>query len=298
MAAKERQTVTPYDLKEIVGEHADHTVEAYFQTDFAVVKRMNTTLLRHLVDTPISFNEIRLIVVRKGTASVRINLLPYEINSGDFVFVSEGSTVEIASFSDSLQGTGILFTKEILHIAMNGHLPESFDGRLRDFKIRLSAEEQTLAEQIIAMIYDQINQPGHNHKVTASLLASLAWHIDGIRHRNAVSRQESQNRKQKLFIDFLQLVDRYVATERNLDFYAQRLCLSVRYMSTIIKEVSGQGAKEWIDRSLITAVKIDLKYTDKQIAQISFEKGFPNVSFFCKYFKRLTGQTPTEYRNM
>ena len=63
---------------------------------------------------------------------------------------------------------------------------------MRDFKIRLSAEEQTLAEQIIAMIYDQINQPDHNHKVTASLLASLAWHIDGIRHRNAVSRQGRQ----------------------------------------------------------------------------------------------------------
>lgn len=298
MTTRERQSVTLNDLKEIVGEHADHTVEAYFQSDFAVVKRMDTTLLRHLVNTPIFFNEIRLIVVKQGKATTHINLMPYEIEAGDLIFVAEGSSVEVEAFSDTVQGIGLTFTKEVLHMAMNGHLPESFDGRLREFKVRLSAEEQIFTEQIITMIYDQMNQPNHNQRVTASLLASLAWHVDGIRHRNATRLQESQNRNQRLFADFLQLVDRHAAAERNLDFYARRLCLSVRYMSAIIKEVSGQGAKEWIDRAIITAVKVDLKYTDKQIAQISREKGFPNVSFFCKYFKRLTGQTPTGYRQM
>ena len=81
-----------------------------------------------------------------------------------------------------------------------------------------------------------------------------------------------------------------------IDFYASRLCLTPRYMSTIIRQVSGKSAKQWIDDALVTRIKIELKHTDKPVARICDDMNFPNPSFLTKFFKRMTGQTPSQYR--
>ena len=68
-------------------------------------------------------------------------------------------------------------------------------------------------------------------------------------------------------------------------------------MSTIVSNVSGKTAKYWIDEAIVNAIKVQLRYTDKQVSEIAYDMNFPNPSFFCKYFKRLTGMTPIDYRD-
>ena len=99
-----------------------------------------------------------------------------------------------------------------------------------------------------------------------------------------------------IFNRFLQLVNDYCHNERHLSFYAGRICVTERYLSTVIRQTSGITAKEWIDRAVITAAKVMLKHSDMQIAEITERLNFSTPSFFCKYFKRLTGETPQEYR--
>ncbi|MGN1235890.1 MAG: helix-turn-helix domain-containing protein, partial [Bacteroidaceae bacterium] len=77
---------------------------------------------------------------------------------------------------------------------------------------------------------------------------------------------------------------------------AQRICLTERYLGHIISKTSGVTAKEWIDRALIMRIKVELIHTDKSVACIADEMNFPGPSFFCKYFKRMVGVTPGEYR--
>ena len=88
----------------------------------------------------------------------------------------------------------------------------------------------------------------------------------------------------------------YAPAHHTIDFYASRLCITPRYMSTIIRQVSGKSAKQWIDDALVTRIKIDLKHTDKPIARIADDMNFPNPSFMTKFFKRMTGMTPRSFR--
>jgi AraC-like DNA-binding protein len=74
------------------------------------------------------------------------------------------------------------------------------------------------------------------------------------------------------------------------------MCLTERYLGTVIRQASGTTAKEWIDLALITRIKVELRHTDKSVTQIAEEMNFPNPSFFSKYFKRLTNMTPAEFR--
>ena len=69
-------------------------------------------------------------------------------------------------------------------------------------------------------------------------------------------------------------------------------------MSSIINRVSGKPAKQWIDEAIIARVKVALRHSDKPLAVIADEMHFANTSFFTKYFKRLTGMTPLQFRNL
>ena len=102
--------------------------------------------------------------------------------------------------------------------------------------------------------------------------------------------------QQTIFDRFLQLVTQHCAEHHQIGYYAERMCLTERYLTTVIRQTSGTTAKDWIDRALITRIKIELRHTDKPAAQIADEMHFANPSFFSKYFRRITGMTPGEYR--
>lgn len=96
--------------------------------------------------------------------------------------------------------------------------------------------------------------------------------------------------------DFSKKVQLFYRKERKVLYYADKLHLSASYLSTVIKRVSGKTAAEWIDDYVILEAKALLKSTKLTIQQISDELNFSSQSFFGKYFKRITGLSPKEYR--
>jgi len=105
-----------------------------------------------------------------------------------------------------------------------------------------------------------------------------------------ISHQET------LLENFLNLVRTHHKEERELKFYAQKMSISPKYLSKIIKETSGRPANDWIDDHVALEAKALLKSTNINIQQISEELNFPSQSFFGKYFKRVTGMSPSEYK--
>ena len=84
--------------------------------------------------------------------------------------------------------------------------------------------------------------------------------------------------------------------ERSVIFYADQLFLTPKHLSRVIKEVSGRSAGEWIDEQVILEAKARLKTSSLTVQEISDQLGFPNQSFFGKYFKRHVGMSPSDYR--
>ena len=89
----------------------------------------------------------------------------------------------------------------------------------------------------------------------------------------------------------------YHKAERAISFYAEKMFISPKYLSLIIKESTGKSAGEWIDQYVIQEAKNMLRYSGKNVQQISYELNFPNQSSFGKYFKNLTGMSPTAFQN-
>jgi len=112
-----------------------------------------------------------------------------------------------------------------------------------------------------------------------------------------IPEDKNKSKYEILVNKFLDLVKEHYRQERGIGFYAGKLCLTPKYLSTVIKENSNQSANDWIDRYVILEAQALLKSTNMTIQQISDELNFPSQSFFGKYFKRLTSMSPREYKN-
>jgi len=81
-----------------------------------------------------------------------------------------------------------------------------------------------------------------------------------------------------------------------LEFYANKLCVTSKHLSKVVKATGGKPASDWFDEHVALEAKAFLKSTNMTVEQISEELNFPSQSFFGKYFKRVTGFSPSEYK--
>ena len=84
---------------------------------------------------------------------------------------------------------------------------------------------------------------------------------------------------------------------RSVESYANELCISPKYLTSICKSYSGKTASDWIREQVLEDIRYYLKKTDLSIKQVSAKVGFSNASFFGKYVKEHLGMTPNEFRN-
>lgn len=107
---------------------------------------------------------------------------------------------------------------------------------------------------------------------------------------------DHQQDKATIINSFINLVELNAKSNRKLAFYAERLDYHPRYLSAMVKKETGLSGQEIIDQYAILAAMAKLTYTRKSIKEISNEMEFPTQSDFGKFFKRMTGKSPLEYR--
>lgn len=144
-----------------------------------------------------------------------------------------------------------------------------------------------------------------NQDAVRSLVSSMAsiaagqWlaSVDKIKSRSLVSTNLRSDHKRLVFQQFMKLIHENYSKEHQVIYYADRLCISPKYLSRLCKEISGKSAPEWINAYIMLDAKNLLKYSTMPIKEIVYRLSFSNQTVFYKFFKKHTGMTPTEYRN-
>ena len=104
------------------------------------------------------------------------------------------------------------------------------------------------------------------------------------------------NRQHEIYMQFIREVQRNYQKERSVAYYADRLCITPKYLSQTVQKASGRLAGEWISEYVILEAKALIKSHCYTIQQISELLHFPNPSFFGRYFKKKVGCTPKAYQ--
>lgn len=267
-----------------------------YQDGMGVALGIDGFLFRHLgmASSPFLVEDYRMGMVVRGQLRGIINLQEYTLQEGTIVFITPGTIVEPLEVSDDFLLEGMGLPADLFLMAHGGRLSELFNGQVKDGRRIVSFEERTILDRMLRLLHDLMGEDGTNKEVIYSLITTVTHYYDQLFHnRTSVSSHSHSN---EIFNRFLRLVNLHGSKEHQLAFYAEKLCITSRYLGTVVLASSGVGAKEWIDRAVISTAKVLLRHSDKQTSEIADELNFPNVSFFCKYFKRLTGCTPQQYR--
>lgn len=168
----------------------------------------------------------------------------------------------------------------------------------------LNEEEKKVAKEYLKLAREVLRSSlRYKRECISSLLSSIFYLAGGmmeqrISESGAVSDMRTSDRSKVIFDRFINLVTEHHMTERGMAFYADRLCITPKYLSKLVKNATGQSAPEWIDAYVILEAKNMLKYSDLPVKEVVSRLNFPNSSSFHKFFKAKTGMTPVQYRKM
>lgn len=287
-------------MRDILEPHLQQIRKSlYIDRNLMVARGGDPTLFRLIVQQrpPFTINDYRLGVIVRGEMKVNINLVDKQLSAGMLVFIGPGTIINPVSFSHDLEFYGIVLSANFSMPFAPGQMPVAFNGQMRDFQLSASEADIAIARHIIDTLWHIVHQPNYNTQTVSSLIAAQMHHYNSLYCLHTDSLQAMQSREQTIFDRFIYLVNQHSQREHQLGFYAEKMCLTQRYLGTVIRQASGTTAKDWIDRAIITRAMAELRHSDKSVAHIAEEMHFSNPAFFCKYFKRLTGHTPLEYKH-
>ena len=168
--------------------------------------------------------------------------------------------------------------------------------------LTLTPEESRSMRGMIAQTERETRGPETHFSfdIVSGLIAATIYKVGDIMYHYLAEHPEEQNnshnRAEEYFKQFTHLLGEHFREERSVGFYARQLCITPKYLTTLIKRISGQSVSEWIDNYVILEAKTLLKYSTMSIQEIAYYLNFPNQSFFGSYFKRNTGMSPSQYK--
>lgn len=163
------------------------------------------------------------------------------------------------------------------------------------------AESQSL-RSFISMVEQELkgSETDFSSEIIGGLIAATIYKVGDILTHYLTEHPEVDspihNRAEEYFRQFTELLGEHYKHERSVGFYARQLCITPKYITTLIKRISGKSVSEWIDNYVILEAKTLLKYSNMSVQEIAYYLNFPNQSFFGSYFKRNAGMSPSQYK--
>lgn len=248
---------------------------------------------------PTRLDRMLMVVCRRGEIAAEIDLDRKRMGECSVMVLRPGHQIGRCRVSPDFDGFFITVAQEKLNIilpSLQYVIPYSLKYT-SDPVIEMTQEEL----ESLAMIYDMLRRKlketrPFSERALASLFEVLFYEALGI-YASRSKQTTHKSRREELLAEFIDLLERYFKSERAVNFYADKLFVTPKHLSAVLKEISGKTAGEWIDNRVVLEAKLMLRTTGMNVQEISAALNFSNQSFFGKYFKHLTGSSPREYRS-
>jgi AraC-like DNA-binding protein len=246
-----------------------------------------------------------LCICRRGAAQVKINYTTYNVQEGDLIAILPSHLFCFEDYSQDCLLEALLYSDEYW----------SSLSQAVDYQLILQVEHQpqaTLPEHTRAEVFTLLRYIERHDAVAVELDAhsavertiagALAYSllmllVSNIRQSPAED-PHLVSRKEVLTHDFFTLLFQHYETERAVTFYASKLCVTPKHLSSTVKEVTRCPLLEWINNLTILNIKRRLLTGQDTIQELADELNFQTPSTFVRYFRQHTGITPSRYRTL
>ena len=251
-----------------------------------------------VVNHPVKLDAVVSIICIKGQINGTLNLKKFTAKAPCLFIVLANQILQCDYFSDDFAGLSIRMSKSFLEdsfVDIQVSMP-LFLSVMDNPWIKLNQDElKSMLEYFFLLQRTIRRKENPNLRETLKHLILAFFYDTGYRFHP--DRDDTQKSKKDILVErFLSIVKENYRKERMIEFYSEKLFLTPKHLSRVIRERSGKSSGEWIEDHVMLEARALLKSTDKTIQQISDELNFPSQSFFGKYFKKRAGLSPKEYR--
>lgn len=267
-------------------------------TDILLVKNE----LQTLKERPFKADVTTCIIYIQGSVHFRINMKEYRAEAPCMIIMPYNAIIETLEKSDDLVTRTIIMSRTFTDSLF------STQANISPLQVHITNNpiiDLKGGEECLINYYSMLknlicrSQSPYRLEAAKHLTLALFYAYTGQKHVENTPENGSAHkheRKDEIFDEFLELLRQNYKLERELTFYASKMCLTPKYLSKAVKDATGKSAAEWIDEYVITESKALLYSTNQTIQQIADSLGFESQSLFGKYFKRVTGISPRAYR--
>lgn len=248
---------------------------------------------------------LAIVLCTEGEVDVDINLESYKLTRHTLLIMGPDSVISVRDMScDTFNAYVFVISPDFIrdiNFELNLMATMSMSMTANNNPLlKISDNEVTLMSRYLDLIhYNTVDNPDARFvkSISRSLIAAAVYQLmQFVSKRTERQENATMSRRSNYVREFLHLVNLYHRQERGVAFYASKLFISAKYLSLIIKESTGRSAAEWIDNYVIMEAKNLLRFSGKNVQQIAYELNFTNQSSFGKYFKHLTGMSPTKFQ--
>lgn len=244
---------------------------------------------------PFQQDDTFVCLVMEGAFDCVVNLQRRHLCAGDLLLVTPGSILQAEGDVGEFLLQALHLSDPLMTEIFAGKMPPMYHQRMNGVLIHPSEQERRLAIAMLDTLWLAVHSEYKENR-NAELYNFLLL-ISNMSLRCDAVGVSAQSRNVQVFNRFVRLVNAHCERHRDMEFYADKICLNKQYLSSIISEVSHRTASSWIEEALITRIKILLRHDTLTVNEISDRFGFSEPSNLTRYFKRTTGMTPLEYRN-
>ena len=290
-------------LQKLVAEFSSHG------DDYVFTHLTSTDRLINQPVPPIRISGMAWILVIKGSFQINLNLDPVAVEAGSVVILMPDTIISEREVTPDIDAYLLMLSPEFMRtINIDPNVMMTLPAAtIHEYKpvLPLSGKEQELMKSYFELIHhNTLSNPDGMYvkSIARNLMSAMIYQMVQfvVKHIKVLGLEpivadRPRSRRSTYVKDFMLLLKKFHKQERSVSFYAQQLYITTKYLSNIVKEATGRSAAQWIDEFVILEAKNLLRFSGKTIKQVSYELNFSNQSAFGKYFKLITGMSPSEY---
>lgn len=274
-----------------------------FGTDYVFSRVMKTDQFSEFNTHTMRLGGMTIIMCLSGKVDIDVNLESYTLTPNSLMVIGPESVFNVNQVDwDSIDAYVFVISPEFIR-DINFEISIMTTMSITSNQpplLNLSDEEVKLMSRYFDLIhYNTVDNTDARYvrSISRSLIAAAVYQLmQFVSNHTTQTNTPALSCRANYLKEFMHLVSTHHRRERGVAFYASKLFISPKYLSLIIKESTGRSAAEWIDDYVILEAKNLLRFSGKNVQQVAYELNFSNQSSFGKYFKHLTGMSPTKFQ--
>ncbi len=241
-----------------------------------------------------------LCICTAGEIHIEIDRQKYRVSTDSFLVAAPSTIVKFLRTSEDFMMKLLFFDKNFLiKNISNPFIIEKMNlfSKGSYSIVKTTAKNSAQLQNLLEYLKKKSRKQGKfTEEIIRTIIFNLLLETAEIVEKENDSHPEKEEGKKDLYLKFSKLIRENIREQRAVQFYADQLCVSNKYLIEIIKKASGKTPHEVIDETLLKEAYVMLGDPNKTISEIAFELQFNSASAFGRFFKKHTSLSPSEYR--